>query len=69
MVSTLTTIISRFDAIPKEYKDTLAELYHLCEKSEATEKGNISCNKISFTTFMSLVSGHDNITASAFRPE
>jgi hypothetical protein len=69
MVSTLTAIITKFDAIPQEWKDSLVEMYHLCEKTEATEKGNISCNKIAFTTLMSLVSGHDNITASAFRPE
>jgi len=69
MVSTLTTIISKYDAIPQEHKQTLVELYHLCEKEEATEKNNISCNKIAFTTFMSLISGYDNITASAFRPE
>ena len=69
MVSILTTIISKYDAIPEEFKQTLVECYQLCEKQEATEKGNISCNKVAFTMLMSLVSGHDSITASAFRPE
>ena len=69
MVSKLTTIISKYDSIPAEIQSTLTEICAMCEKEEATENGNIAYAKIPFTTFMSLVSGHDNVTASGFRPQ